>query len=205
VYDRVEDVNFDSLPNRFVLKCAYGSNGILICQDKQAFDYVAARKGMQRWLDSDYYAGHREWVYRSLPPRIVAERFLEDRHGELNDYKIFCFGGEPKMIEVDFDRFTHHTRNIYDIEWNLQPFGIRFPTDHGRTVPKPSALSEMLDVSRILSGGFPHVRVDLYDVDGSVFFGEMTFFHGGGVETFTDDEYGHRFGSWLHLPDPKRS
>jgi len=201
VYSTADEVDFDSLPDRFVLKSANGSNCVIICKDKSRFDKDEARRTMRAWLRKDFYRGYREWVYRNLPPRIVAERYLEDKNGELLDYKIFCFNGEPKLVEVDIDRYGEHKRNLYDLQWNLQPFGIRHPTAPDRKLPKPAMLDAMIEMARVLSAGFPHVRVDVYDVDSTIYFGELTFFHGGGVETFTDERIHEQLGSWLQLPD----
>jgi hypothetical protein len=204
MFERADDIDWSNLPDRFVLKCSHGSNAVIICKDKDALDKAAATQQIGTWMRRNYYPVHREWVYRDLPRRIVCEKYVEDNSGQLLDYKLFCFDGDPKLIQVDFDRQTSHTRNFYNIDWVPQAFGLRFPTAYHRVIPAPANLEDMLNVARVLASGFPHVRVDLYNVDGAIYFGEMTFFHGGGVERFTDQAWNLKLGTWLRLPPKMR-
>ena len=119
--------------------------------------------------------------------------------GELKDYKIFCFDGKPKFIQVDFDRFSDHKRNIYDLEWNLINLSIKYPNDPAKVISKPSNIDSMIDIAKQLSEGFPEIRVDLYSVCGRTFFGELTLFHGSGFEKFSPISFEELFGSYIHL------
>lgn len=200
VWDSFEDVNFDALPDMFVLKTSHDSGGVAICRDKRQECIKAAQKKIEKSMRRNYFWEHREYPYRDVKPRIIAEQYMVDESGtELKDYKIFCFDGEPKVIQVDYDRFTEHKRNLYDIEWNRLPFTLKFPTDWSREIPKPEGLQEMLDMARKLSEGMPHVRVDLYHINGKIYFGELTFFHGSGHEKFTPEEWNMTFGEWIHI------
>jgi hypothetical protein len=201
VWNNFDEIDFDKLPNQFVLKCTHDSGGIVICKDKESFDKKAAKDLIERALKLDFWRWSREWAYKNVPPRILAEQYMVDESGEeLKDYKLFCFNGEPRYIEVDFDRFTHHHRNIYDVNWNLQECEIKFPSDRNRVIPRPQNLDEMLEMARILSKGFPHVRIDLYNIDGRAYFGEFTFYHGGGWEEFRPLKWDYIFGDCMKLP-----
>ncbi len=128
-----------------MLKCTHDSGGTVICRDKSRFDVRAARRKLAAGLKRNYYWAGREWAYKDVRPRIIAEPLLADESGtELKDYKFFCFDGEPRLIQVDFDRFANHKRNLYDLEWRYQPFQLMFPTDPGRVIPKPANLDEVL-------------------------------------------------------------
>ena len=129
------------------------------------------------------------------------EKYIVDESGyELKDYKFFCFNGEPKFVQIDFDRYSNHRRNVYDINWNLLDLQIKFPKGHDRVFPKPKNYDEMVEISRKLSQGIPHVRIDLYNVNGKIYFGEITFFHGSGMEVFTPLEWDYKFGEYIKLP-----
>lgn len=201
VYENFDEINFNTLPNQFVLKCTHDSGGIVICKDKSQFDLIKARKKVNRSLKRNYYYTYREWPYRNIKPRIICERYMVDESKtELKDYKIFCFNGEPIMIQVDFNRFKNHKRNLYDINWNYLPFAIQQPTDPNKKIRKPEKLDEMLEIAKSLAEGFPHVRVDLYSVYDQIYFGEMTFYHGSGFEKFIPETYDKVLGDMLELP-----
>jgi hypothetical protein len=156
---------------------------------------------LKRWLRTNHYWKSREWVYKDIKPRIICEKYLSGTDGNPpNDYKIFCFNGEPKIIEVDFDRFKNHKRNFYDLDWKFINGEIKYPNDSSVNIQKPEKLSEMLDLSRILSAGFPHVRVDFYYLNNQIIFGELTFFHQSGMGKFEPEEFELEMGSWLKLP-----
>ncbi|VDN46166.1 conserved protein of unknown function [Petrocella atlantisensis] len=201
VYDKVEDIDINQLPDSFVLKGTHGSGFNIICKDKKELDWPKAQKIMRHWLKRNYHWTKREWVYKDIKPRIVCEKYLEEMDvGELRDYKIFCFNGEPKVIEVDFDRFVAHKRNIYDLDWNLLEGEIKYPRDPHYIIEKPDKLKEMLDLSRILAQGFPHVRVDFYIVEDRLYFGELTFFHESGTGAFRPEAFEIEMGNWIELP-----
>src|SRR5690625_1334207 len=200
VYENVDEIKLEELPNSFVLKSTHGTSEVIICRDKNKFDLEKQKKIMKGWLKKNIYWTTREWVYRDIKPRIICEKLLNDSTGDLLDYKIFCFDGEPKLIQVDFDRFNNHKRNIYDLEWNLlENIEINYESDPGTIIEKPKNLDKMLELSRILSEDFPHVRVDFYNMDGKIIFGELTFFPGSGLLKFNSEEFELKMGQWLKL------
>lgn len=199
--DAVEDVNWDALPSRFVIKCAHGSSSNIICRDKAALDIEEAKEKLRYWMKKDLFNLSREWPYKGVKPRILIEEFLESDTGDVPyDYKIMCFSGVPKYIIVDVDRYTNHTRNYYDTNWVKQDVFNRHPNYEG-DVPRPKKLNEMLDIAHKLSQGFPHIRVDLYAIGDKVYFGEMTFFHGYGMEVFRPRSFEQMLGDLIHLPE----
>lgn len=202
VYESVEEIDINSLPEQFVLKGTHGSGFNIICKDKSNKNWDEEYKKMKRWLLKNHFWSTREWVYKDIKPRIIAEKYLEQpKHGELRDYKIFCFNGEPKFIEVDIGRFKNHKRNIYDLDWNLMDVEIKYPSDKKEIIKKPHNLDKMIKLSKILSEGFPHVRVDFYYYDKQIIFGELTFFHGSGLEKISPSSFEEKMGDWLKLPN----
>lgn len=205
VWERAEDIDFDSLPQRFVLKTTHDSGGIVVCKDKSKLDIEAARKRMKRFLKRDYYEHKREWPYKDVKPRIMAEKYMEDtRQGELRDYKFFTFGGEPRVLYIAQGRGKggETVADFFDMDFNHLPFTI----DHDMAdVPpeKPVQFEEMKRMAALLSQGTPQLRVDFYEVDGQIYFGEMTFFHCSGLNPFHPEEWDHIFGDWVTLP-PRR-
>lgn len=200
VWDNFDDIDFAALPNQFVLKCTHDSGGLVICKDKSKLDINAARKKINNCMKRNYYWALREWPYKNVKPRIVAEKYMEESlNGELCDYKVFCFDGKPKYIQVDFNRFVEHKRNLYTIDWEYIDMTLQFPTDKSKIFPKPTNLNEMLHFAEVLSKEISHVRCDFYSVAGKTFFGEMTFFHGGGFEKFTPELWDEKFGEMIDL------
>lgn len=201
VYDSVDEIDISQLPDQFVLKCNHDSGGVVICKDKSSFDFEAAKAKLKKSFEHNFYWDYREWPYKNVKRKIFAEEYLEDKkYGDLPDYKIFTFNGEPKLIEVDFDRFIGHKRNLYDINWNYIDARICYPTQRERVFDKPKALNEMLELARKLAYGFRHVRVDFYLINDKVYFGEMTFIHGAGTERFYPESFGNQMGEWIELP-----
>ena len=199
VYESVSDLDLNKLPNSFVLKCTHGSGFNIICKNKEKINWKDEFKKIKRWLNTDYYLFKREWVYKDIKPRIICEKYLEEEQtGDLKDYKIFCFHGEPKLIMVVTDRFENQRRNFYDINWDLMDVSTRFPREN-RGFSKPPNLDEMLELSRVLSKDFPHVRVDFYNVRNKIIFGELTFFHDSGYGIYKPVEFEIKMGSWLDL------
>ncbi len=200
VYRHVEEIDLAALPQPFVFKATHGSGWTFICKDKNTVQWAVVFNQFRKWLRTNFYYRFREWAYRDIPPRIVCEKYLAADNGEPPwDYKFFCFDGKPAIILVDVDRFTNHTRNIYDTQWNRQPFALDFPESE-RKIERPGALEKMLDIAARLSEGFPFVRVDLYEVGSEVFFGEMTFTPQAGLGRFHPPEYDERLGDLFHLP-----
>jgi hypothetical protein len=201
IYDNFEDIDFDVLPNQFVLKTTHDCGGIIICKDKSTFDIAVARDKLNKHLARDYFLESREWPYKMASRRIMAEKHIEDNEGQgLKDYKFFCFNGEPKFMFIATGRGTDLRFDFFDIDFNLLPFEKTRPNS-GRVIAKPDSWDEMLDLSRKLSRGMCAVRVDLYDVNGTIFFGEMTLFSGSGYEPFEPEEWDSIIGEWLVLPE----
>ena len=205
VWERVEDIDFDSLPQRFVLKTTHDSGGIVVCRDKASLDIPAARKKLRYFLRRNYYDCNREWPYKNVKPRVIAEAYMEDsRQGELRDYKFFTFGGEPKVLYIaqGRGRGAPTVADFFDMDFNHLPFTIDH--DMAPELPeKPENFELMKELAAKLSQGTPQLRVDFYEVDGKVYFGEMTFFHCSGMAPFHPEEWDGRFGAWVTLP-PKQ-
>lgn len=202
VYAKTKHIPWNSLPSSFVLKATHGCRWNIICKSKDDFDKRAASKKLARWLRHNYYWYGREWVYRDIPPRIIAEDYISGDDGNSPpDYKIFCFDGVPRLIQVDAGRFLDHRRSFFSAEWEPFPGQMTFPPIDG-LLDKPSNLAQMIDISRKLSDGLPFVRVDLYDTGDRVYFGEMTFLPGRGIEPFNSEEHNRLVGDWISLPEP---
>ena len=200
VWEKFDDINFDRLPNQFVLKCSHDSQGFVICRDKSKLDIEAARKKINRCLKRNYYWCGREYPYRDVPKRILAEELMVDESGtELKDYKFFCFDGEVKMLYVASERGKATKFDYFDLDFNHLPFRQSYPISQKKLV-KPKNFDKMIEVARRLSQGFRHVRVDLYNVNGAIYFGELTFFNNAGLLPFQPHEWDYRIGEWLKLP-----
>lgn len=204
VYSTAEEINFCELPNQFVLKATHGSGWNIICRDASSLDKFETYRKLNQWLHCNFYWVGREWPYDKLTPRIICEKLLLNSHGESPwDYKIFCFHGQPHYIQVDYGRFTNHSRAFYDLEWKRIPCKLEYsyaPVD----TAAPLKLREMLEIAKILSQSFPFVRVDLYEVENRIYFGELTFYPGKGVERFEPRNYDNIFGQWLVLEEVKK-
>lgn len=203
VWDKFDDIDFDKLPDRFVLKGNHGCAYNYIVKDKSKMDIEDARKKFNKWMKRNYAQnGGLELHYKDIPPKIVAEAYIEDSNKELNDYKIMCFNGKPQYIWIDLGRFTNRTENIYNTKWELQPFLLTYPNSK-EEVPPPQNLDKMFELAEILAEGFPLVRVDFYNVDGKIYFGEMTFTSASGVDKFIPSSYNRVWGDMLELPKPE--
>jgi hypothetical protein len=197
VYRDISEINFDDLPQKFVLKATHGSKWNIICKDKSELDLDFVKTQCRSWLGTNYYWQAREPVYKHIPPRLICENYLESEpDGTLNDYKFYCFHGRVSYIEVDADRYTGHKRNMYDPDWNLCPFRIIYPSiDHA--IKKPECLQEMINLAELLARDFPFVRVDLYNAANRIIFGELTFIPGGGIAKFIPDKWDKIFGDLI--------
>jgi hypothetical protein len=203
VWDDARKIDFDSLPNQFVLKTTNGGGGdVVICKDKSEFDKKKAIRHLNDGLKIKIYRTYGEWPYKNVPPQIIAEKFISDGNEALVDYKVMCFDGEPKLIELHEGRFQSHTQDFYDVEWNHLPIVQGTPMS-GKIIERPSCLDKMLSLSRQLAKDIPHVRVDWYLVRGELLFGEMTFFDASGFEPFEPREYEELMGSWITLPSKR--
>ncbi len=206
VWDSFDDINFNELPNTFVLKCTHDSGGLIICRDKSNFNKHSAKKELTAALKAKNWFNGREWPYKNVKPRILAEKFMTDNINEdLVDYKFYCFNGKPVYCQVIKDRSNKETIDFFDMEWNHQPFiGLNPNAVHSSIdIPKPVRLWEMKDIATKLSEGEPFVRIDLYDINNAVYFGEITYYPSGGIGSFIPKEYNLRLGELIHLPIDK--
>ncbi len=201
VWDRFEDIDFDKLPDQFVLKCTHDSGGLYICTDKSRMDRDKVGKKLTKALNTTFYKGGREWAYKNVKPRIIAEKYIvESDSGDLKDYKIFMYDGEPRFIQLDYDRHTNHKRNLYTPQWELLDAGYKYPSGRERKVDPPDKFDEMLELARKLSKDMIHARIDFYYVDGHIYFGEITLYHGSGFVISDPPSFEQQMGDWMHLP-----
>ena len=199
VWDRFDDIDFDTLPDQFVLKCTHDSGGVVIVKDKSTLDIPSARKVLEKSLKRNYYYSGREWVYKNIHPRILAEQYLDTPKG-LEDFKFFCFSGEVKCMGQIAGRGTPDISNdFFDENGNWIDLHIDYP--NAKVRPElPKTFAEMKRLAEILSARIPHVRVDLYEVEGKVYFGEFTFFIGSGLLHLEPEEWDLKLGDMLTLP-----
>ncbi len=199
VYDRVEEIELNSLPDSFIVQATHGSGWNIICENKARLDWRAECEKLRRWLKQNFYWRYREGVYKHVKPRIIISRYLRCQDGQPpEDYKFFCFHGEPVYVQVDSHRYTDHRRDFFDIQWNHLPLCLNYPNSE-QVLEKPDTLDAMLDICRILSQGFPFLRVDLYSIDGRLIFGELTLYPGAGFTRFRPERFDYIFGQQLHL------
>ncbi len=203
VWDRFDDIDFDALPDRFVLKTTHDSGGVVICRDKKTFDKKAARAKLEKSLKRNYYLTFREWPYQDVPHRIIAEQYIATSDGELTDYKFFCFNGAVDSVMICLDRHLHDTKfYFFDEKWELKRLNIRGKNaPEGFTLPKPENMDKMFEIAGTLSQGIPFLRVDLYNCGGRIYFGELTFFPDSGLDANLLPETDRYFGNLLELPD----
>lgn len=210
VWDKPEDIDWDMLPNQFVLKTTHGGGGggVVICKDKHNFDRQKAISKLNESLKSDIYRNLREWPYKNVKRRVIAEKYIisskqkESGNTFLTDYKFYCFNGKPKYCQVIRDRDTNETIDFYDMNWKHQEFvGLNPVARNGlNPVARPAHLYEMIRICNILSNNIPFLRVDLYDIDDRIYFGEMTFYPASGIGTFTPEIWQNKLGEMLKLP-----
>lgn len=206
-WDSPDDIDFDALPDKFVLKCNHNSGlGMCICKDKSKLDIQKVKEELRKGMAQDYYLFHREWPYKDVPKKIIAEKYMTDESGyELKDYKFFCFDGKVKMFFVAKDREVKGVEtkfDFFDADYNHLPF----TNGHPNSEPpyfKPDGFEKMKAVAEKLSKGLPEVRVDLYNINGQIYFGEMTFFHWSGFTAYEPEEWDYKLGSYLKLPQEK--
>lgn len=204
VWDSVDDIDFESLPNQFVLKCTHDSGGQVICKDKNRLDLQGVKQKLRKSLKRNFYYMGFEWPYKNVKPRIIAEEYKEDsKTKELRDYKFFCFNGEVKSLFIATERQKEGEDvkfDFFDADFNHLPF--RQGHENAHVLPeKPLRFEDMKALAAKLSKGIPQVRVDFYEVDGRIFFGEMTFYHHGGWTKFNPEEWDIKWGEWIKLPN----
>lgn len=201
-WDSADSVDFNRLPREFVIKCNHNSGkGIYICRDKETINEGKVRKGLAKALSEDYYIYNREWPYKNVKRRVLAEELLkENGGGELKDYKLMCFNGKVRCSFVCSDRFTKDGLKVtfFDRDWNVMPFERHYPKST-KEIRKPKNYELMVGLAEKLAEGICFVRVDFYEVCGRVYFGEMTFYPGSGFEEFTPREWDYKMGEWLDI------
>lgn len=202
VWNTFDEINFEKLPKQFVLKCTHDSAGLVICKDKEKLNLSEAKNKIMKCLNRNFYYSGREWPYKNVKPRIIAEAYMEDsEYKELRDYKFFTFGGIPQVLYIAQGRGTggETVADFFDMDFNHLPFTI----DHACAdiIPKPPQNFELMkQLASKLSAGTPQLRVDFYEVDGKVYFGELTFFHCSGFDAFHPESWDYKFGEWVVLP-----
>jgi hypothetical protein len=201
VYDSLDDLDIDALPGQFVLKMTHGSGWNIFCSDKHKINWPIWKRIIQSWMKQNLYIYGREWNYKDLRPRIVIERYLEDVRSPLSDYKLFCFNGFPKIVQVDIGLISDHKVNFYDNTFSLLPYRCTYPNYEGE-IRKPEVFDKMKVIAADLSKGFPHVRVDFMTIGEKLFISELTFFDGSGFYNFHPDEWDVILGNYLVLPKP---
>lgn len=206
VWDRAEDIEWDKLPQRFVLKCNHDSGeGTIFCKDKSTLNKEDAIERINRSLQSDYYIHSREWPYKNVQRKVFAEEYMEDKndsiHEHLQDYKFLCFSGEPKLVYVTSGKFTKNriSTDFFDLDFNH--LDIHDKDENSDTpIVKPSTFEEMKRMAKVLSKGISHVRVDFFEVNGKVYFGEYTFYNWGGFSQMRPKKWNSILGDWIKLP-----
>jgi len=203
VWDKFEDINFDKLPNQFVLKCTHDSGGLVICRDKSKFDVSAAKKKINRSLKRNYFWQGREWPYKNVQPRIIAEKYMEDaQSGDLKDYKFYCFNGEPKFLYVSGGLENHDTARIsfLTLDWQFAPFYRQDYKSFEILPTKPNCYEQMLQICKKLAAGHTFLRVDLYEINKQVYFSELTFHPSSGMMPLGEITQDVLMGNFLTLP-----
>lgn len=199
VWDKFDDIDFDSLPEQFVLKCTHDSGGLVVCRNKSQLDIDATKKKIEKSLKTNYFYNGREWPYKDVPRRIIAEQYMAD---DLRDYKLFCFNGVPRMTLVCSERFTRDglKEDFYDEAWNH--LDVQRPAHGNNILPiqRPKQYELMKQLATKLSEKMPFVRIDFYEINEKVYFGEITFYPASGFEGFKPEEWDLKLGEWIKLP-----
>ncbi len=201
VWDNFEDIDFETLPNKFVLKCTHDSGSTIICKDKSKFDINKAKRKLNKCLKRNFYLMLREYPYKNVKPKIICEKYMEDKKvKEIYDYKFMCSNGKVKFSYVSSNRFLESgmCMDFYDINWNRLPF-YREYKNSTNGVAKPKTYNKMIELAEKLSSTIPFVRVDFYEINGKIYFGEFTFYPGSGIEKFTPDKYDKIMGDMIDL------
>lgn len=207
VYNRAEEINFEELPSSFVLKTTNGSHTNILCKNKRDLDIKKVELNLNVWVNTWNGKVGREWAYHNIKPRIICEKYLDkDKNDDLIDYKFFCFNGEPLYIYVIIERFLEGGAKlgIFDMEFNQLPYKRGDIPMLKKRVEKPDKFNDMIQIARKLSKDFPHVRVDLYNTEEQIFFGELTFYNGSGYKGYVPDEFDYIIGDKFELPEVMR-
>lgn len=203
VYDKFDEIDFDKLPNQFVIKCTHDSGGLAIVKDKSKMDLEKIRKKINKCLRKNYYYNGREWPYKNVKPRIIIEKYMEDKNYKImRDYKFFCFNGEPKLLYLSEGLENHATAGIsfYDMNMELTDCKRKDYRPISYKPEKPKNFDKMKKFSAVLSRGIPHLRVDWYEIDGKLYFGELTFSTCNGMIPFEGEKWDRKLGDMIELP-----
>lgn len=203
IYDSFDDINFEELPNEFVLKCTHDSGGVIICKDKSLFDKKSAKKRINKTFNKNYFYNCREWPYKNIKPRILVEKYmLNENEEELINYKFWCFNGEPKFMYISQCMKDHNKARIsyLDTDYNETEFQDRDYKHFEELPKKPKNFEKMLEIAKVLSKGITFIRVDLYEVENRVYFGELTFYPNSGYIHFKPEECDEKIGNLMILP-----
>lgn len=198
VHKDVEELDFETLPKSFALKCNHGCKYNIICKDKSTLDIKKTKDKLQKWLNEDYFKEAKEIQYKGIDRKIICEEYLEDNNNQLIDYKYFCFKGEPKFMQVVSDRGVNISADFFDLDWNLLNLKNKFKNSSNK-VKKPINLEKMNELARVLSSDFEFVRVDFYNIDGRIIFGELTFTPSAGVSRFIPKEKDYEIAKLINL------
>lgn len=202
VWNSFDEIDFNMLPDQFVLKCTHDSGGVVICKDKNHFNIESAKRRINKCLKKNFFFQGREWPYKNVKPRIIAEKYMEDYSGELIDYKIHNFEGEPRITLVCTGRFSEDglKEDFFDMKWNR--LDLKRPNHLCSKKPpkKPENFDKMVECSKILAKDVPFVRTDFYEINGKMYFGEITFYPADGMQKFEPEEYDRIMGDWIELP-----
>lgn len=206
VFDSVESIPWDSLPDRFVIKCTHGSGSNIICRDKSSFDVASAKKQLKTWMKKEWFWLGREWPYVGLTPRIICEEYISEFDKSPDDYKIWCFNGKPLIINIHRDRFGDHRQDFYSLQGKQFAFNnIGYVNSDVKQIAITPSIQKCLEYARILSKNTFFSRIDFYIAQNRVYFGEITFFDGAGFCDFVPDEVNYLLGNCLHLPIDKET
>lgn len=205
IYDSFDDIDFKKLPNKFVIKCTHDSGSILICKDKSVIDINKAKKQFNKTMKRNFYYFGREWAYKNVKPRIIIEKYMEDESlSELKDYKVFNFNGQSKLIQVDFNRFSGHKRNMYNTKWEKLDMNLIYKINKDIQIEKPQHLEQILKLSSKLSKGSAFMRTDFYVIKDKIYFGEITFYPESGFGKFIPEKYDKTLGDLIELPKKEK-
>ena len=201
IYNNFDEIDFNKLPNQFVIKCTHDSGGLVIVTDKSKLDIEKSKKKINKSLKRNYYYPGREWPYKNVKPRIIIEKYMKDNSiNDLMDYKFFCFNGKCKFFKIDFNRLTKHQANYYDINGNFLPFGEEIcPPDFSKKLELPVNLKKMINLAEKLSQNITFLRVDFYEINGNIYFGELTFYPASGFGKFQPEEWDLKLGNLIDL------
>lgn len=207
IYNSFDEIDFKKLPNKFVIKCTHDSGGLILCKNKEKLDIAKAKKKIDKCMKNNYYYKHREWPYKNVKPRIIIEEYLEDKIiKKMIDYKFFSFNGNPKIMYVSDNSHTDNQHCcFYDMNYKKLDIKRKDYQEFEKEIKKPNNFEKMIEFSKILSKDIPHVRVDWYEINGKLYFGELTFFTCSGFIPFDPEEWDYKLGEMLKLPDKKIS